>query len=79
MRRSPNYLFTVDTTDMDYALRLAQARSFAFISRRGLRVRGRLGKGNPHRDLYAVGGPLHRFTSQDIKLEYATRVDVYLK
>lgn len=44
-----------------------------------VRVRGRLGKNNPNAHLYRLGGPLHRSTSQDIKLEHAARVDVYIQ
>ena len=50
-----------------------------------VRVRGRLGKNNPNRHLYASGrgkikprGPLYRWTSQDIRPEHATRFDVYV-
>ena len=42
-------------------------------------VRGRLGKNNSDAPLYAVGGPLHTYSAQDIKLEHATRADVYLR
>ena len=47
--------------------------------RQFVRVRGRLGKNNKHSDLYKVGGPLHRYTSQDIKPEHAERVDIYIQ
>lgn len=43
-----------------------------------IRVRGRLGKDNPKAPLYRLGGPLHRYTSQDIRVEHATRVDIYV-
>ncbi len=44
-----------------------------------LRVRGRLGKDNPNAHLYRLGGPLHRFTSQDIRVEHSERVDIYIQ
>lgn len=43
-----------------------------------VRVRGRLGKDNPNAKLYRVGGPLKRYSAQEIKLEHATRVDIYV-
>ena len=46
--------------------------------RQYVRVRGRLGKNSAHRDLYKVGSPLHRYSSQEIKLEHAERVDIYI-
>jgi len=79
MRYSQNFLMTLDPAADDYALRLEQARSFARVCGKGLRIRGRLGQNNPNRDLYAVGGSLYRSCAQDIRLEHATRVDVYLK
>ena len=41
-------------------------------------VRGRLGKSNPNAELYSVGGKLHTWISQDIKLEHSQRVDIYV-
>jgi hypothetical protein len=43
-----------------------------------VRVRGRLGKNNPNAPLYHVGGELYQPYSEDIKLQHATRVDVYV-
>ena len=43
-----------------------------------VRVRGRLGKNNPNAELYRLGGKLHTWTSQDIKLEHSQRVDIYV-
>jgi len=49
-----------------------------------LRVRGRLGKNSPYRDMYASGngerprGEHWRFI-QDVRLEHADRVDIYLQ
>ena len=50
-----------------------EVRKRAFI-----RVRGRLGKDNPNAKLYRQAGPLHRYSSQDIRVEHATRVDIYV-
>jgi hypothetical protein len=50
-----------------------EVRKRAFI-----RIRGRLGKDNPNAKLYRVGGPLKRYSAQEIKLEHAQRVDVYV-
>ena len=44
-----------------------------------VRVRGRLGKNSEFKHLYAVGGPLHRRTAQDIRQEHADRLDVYVQ
>jgi len=44
-----------------------------------LRVRGRLGKDNPHAHLYKQGGPLHRSSSQDYKRDHSTHLDLYKK
>lgn len=41
-------------------------------------VRPRLGKGNPFAPLYRRGGPLYRWTSQNIRPEHGTRFDVYV-
>ena len=79
MRYSKNFIMTLDPAADDYALRLEQARNFARVAKLGLRLRGRLGQNNPNRALYAVGGSLYRPCAQDIRLEHATRVDVYLK
>ena len=50
-----------------------------------LRVRGRLGKNSPYRDMYASGngerprGEYWRFSAQDVRLEHADRIDIYLQ
>jgi len=49
------------------------------VRRYRVRIRGRLGKNSPHRHLYAVGGPLHRDSAQDIRPEHASRFDVYVQ
>jgi hypothetical protein len=43
-----------------------------------IRVRGRLGKDSPHAGLYRQGGPLHRYSSQEIRVEHSERVDIYV-
>lgn len=43
-----------------------------------VKVRGRLGKNNPSAELYRRGGPLHRFSAQEIRPEHATRFDIYV-
>jgi hypothetical protein len=43
-----------------------------------VKVRARLGKDSPFRHLYAVGGPLKRYFSQDIRPEHGERFDVYV-
>ena len=47
-------------------------------TRASIRIRGRLGKDNPNAKLYRQGGPLHRYTSQDIRPEHSTRLDIYV-
>ena len=86
MTRSPSYEFTVDAADhksIDILRRYARAtnvlRSGTDDDRRiRVCVRPRLGRNNPNAHLYAVGGPLHRLSSQDIRPEHGTRFDVYL-
>lgn len=39
----------------------------------------RLGKNNLNRHLYAVGGDLHRPSSQRIRQEHGARFDIYLE
>jgi len=42
-------------------------------------VRGRLGKNNPNAHLYRQGGPLKRYSCQEIRHEHSQRFDVYLR
>ena len=79
MRYSNNFLVTIDASSPSYDEQVALCRVIAKNHGCGLRLRGRLGQNNPNRALYAVGGSLYRPCSQDIRLEHATRVDVYLK
>ena len=48
------------------------------VKRAVVRVRGRLGKNNPNAHLYRRGGMYHRYVSQDIRLEHAAHVDIYI-
>jgi hypothetical protein len=50
-----------------------EVRRRAFV-----RIRGRLGKNSPHASLYRQGGPLHRYSSQEIRVEHSERVDIYV-
>lgn len=91
-RRSEDYICTLSTYDEEKIAairemvrqsnllnRLANKRDrWGRLIAYKLRVRGRLGKNNPNRHLYAVGGSLHRMSAQDIKREHATRFDLYL-
>jgi len=43
-----------------------------------IKIRPRLGLNSIYRDLYARGGALHRYTSQDIKREHGARFDIYM-
>jgi len=79
MRYSKNFLVTIDASSASYDEQIALCRVIAKNQGCGLRIRGRLGQNNPNRALYSVGGSLYRPSSQDIRLEHATRVDVYLK
>ena len=93
MRNSESYAFTV--TDLNapgiaaakWMAKVANAKrrveelqnSAQNIVRQRVVIRPRLGKNNPHRHLYAVGGPLKRLSSQDIKREHGARFDVYVR
>ena len=89
MKRTDNYLDTVDLNSPEAYTLIDQYRRAVRLSNRlfkskgdptrhFLRVRGRLGKDNPHAHLYRQGGPLHRSSAQDIKLEHSTRADLYV-
>jgi hypothetical protein len=79
MRKSQNFLVTIDASSPSYDEQVALCRVIAKNHGCGLRLRGRLGQNNPNRALYAAGSSLYRPCSQDIRLEHATRVDVYLR
>ena len=86
-KRSSAYLGTLSKYDESYIKSIRSWVSFqnACLKLKGsdkryrLQVRPRLGKNNPNRHLYALGGRLHRYTSQDIKREHGTRFDMYLQ
>lgn len=71
--RTDTYIGTVHTDDPDHARKVAEFKKQAVG---GSRVRGRAPKPE-HKHLYQKGGALHRPTSQDIKPEHSSRVDVY--
>ena len=86
MKRTDNYLATIAiNTDpcfidhFEFNAKLDVLRQVAKNKGCTLRIRGRLGKDSPHKHLYTVGGNYHRRTVQDIRIEHATRIDVYLK
>ena len=94
MRRSTSYIDTIDTSNPDFeSLVNVVRRTIKTVNMRNretarwtktkpvqyfVRVRGRLGKDNPNAHLYRRGGPLYRYTSQDIRVEHSERVDVYI-
>jgi hypothetical protein len=49
-----------------------------YVRRYRMTIRGRLGKNNRHAHLYAKGGELYRRCAQTIKLEHASRYDIYI-
>lgn len=71
--RTDSYIGTVHKDDPDYDKKVSDMKKQAVG---GSRVRGRSPKPE-FKHLYKKGGPLHRFTSQDIKPEHGARVDVY--
>lgn len=71
--RTDTYVGTVKRDDPDYAKKVAELKSKTVG---GHRVRGRAPTPE-HKHLYQQGGALHRSSSQDIKPEHASRVDVY--
>jgi hypothetical protein len=87
MTRTSSYICTLSKYDepMIKSIRAQVAFKNACLRLKGssnqytLRIRPRLGKDNPNRHLYALGGPLHRLSSQDIKREHGTRFDLYLQ
>ena len=76
---SKNFLMTLDPKAPGYECMIRILRQSARSCGRGIRLRGRLGKNNPYRDLYAHGKVLWRPSSQDYRIEHSVRVDVYLK
>ena len=91
-RNSLGYCFTVasmgctEVQDLKKQVQIfnAQARLWELqdgikLSRRRVRIRPRLGKNSQFRHLYAVGGPLKKYFSQDIRPEHGSRFDVYIQ
>jgi len=78
-RYSENFIISLDPKADDFEILLKRIREMSHACGRGIRVRGRLGRNNPNRGLYAAGGPLWRCSSQDIRVEDSVRVDIYLK
>ena len=70
-RRSEDYLGTVHKDDPDYDKKIAAYRKDHVV-----RIRGRAPKPE-HKDKYKRGGELYRSSSQDVKPEHASRVDIY--
>lgn len=71
--RTGTYVGTVKRDDPDYAKKVAELKSKTVG---GHRIRGRAPTPE-HKHLYQQGGALHRSSSQDIKPEHSSRVDVY--
>lgn len=86
MKRSDTYQFTVDSPTDERIKNIRRWVKFdnLFLTYKNadhrfrVKVRPRLGRNNPNAHLYAVGGHLHRFSSQDIRPEHGTRFDIYL-
>lgn len=83
--RSENYRFTVPNSPAGWLaitmFRVATKRDNKTrkpgTPRKSVALYPRLGQDSPHRALYADGGPLHSDSSQRIKVEHSTRIDVY--
>lgn len=86
MKRTSSYIGTLSSYDetkigavrAEISIRNALSKLKGSDKRWRLRVRARLGKYSPYKHLYAVGGPLHRSSAQDIKREHGVRFDMYL-
>lgn len=84
MKRTDTYVGTVDLNDPRAINYIALVRKTVRLSNKRtdqkffVRVRGRLGKNNPYSHLYRVGGALCQPACEDIKLEHATRADIYI-
>jgi hypothetical protein len=71
--RSNLYVGTVKRSDSNYDEKIDELIK---KTTGGHRIRGRAPTPE-HKHLYAVGGKLHRYSSQDIKPEHSSHVDVY--
>ena len=86
MKRTSSYIGTLSSYDeakigaarAEISIRNALSKAKGSDKRWRLRVRPRLGKNSPFKHLYAVGGPLHRCSAQDIKREHGVRFDMYV-
>ena len=84
VNRTPTYVDTLSTSDPSFqaTIDLIRATIRKVNKRPGqkyrVRVRGRLGRNNPYAPLYGVGGPLHRYCAQEIKIKHSSRADVYI-
>lgn len=86
MKRTSSYVGTLSSYDeakiggarAEISIRNALSKHRGSNERWRLRVRPRLGKNSPYKHLYAVGGPLHRASAQDIKREHGVRFDMYV-
>jgi hypothetical protein len=87
MTRTGAYVGTFTTYNEEYVKGIRNAvRAFnvnlkadGSTRRYRLTIRPRLGRNNPYAYLYARGGALHRYSSQDIKREHGQRFDMYLQ
>ena len=90
-RNSLGYCFTVISMDCaevqdikrhvkirNTQAKLIELETGSKQARQRVRIRPRLGKNSPFRHLYAVGGPLKKYFSQDIRPEHGERFDVYI-
>ncbi len=84
VNRTSSYVDTFSTSDPSFQAIIDKIRATVRkVNKRPgqkyrLRVRGRLGRNNPYAPLYGVGGPLHRYCAQEIKIKHSSRVDVYI-
>ena len=68
----------IKVENMEIRLRRTKLGRTGWYKLKRLDIYPRLGKNNPNRHLYAVGGTLHRKNHQRIRPEHATRFDVYV-
>jgi hypothetical protein len=92
MTRTDSYICTLSTYDeekIEAVRQLVRSTNLLnkLVSRRDrwgrpvryrLTIKPRLGRNSPYSHLYREGGPLHRYSSQDVKREHGARFDLYL-
>jgi hypothetical protein len=84
MTRTKSYVMTISLDDPEFTRKVDLIRrTVRWMDEKSdtkhfIRVRGRLGKNSKFAHLYAVGAELHRYHSQDIKLEHSERADIYV-